>query len=267
MMIRICLVGGLGRMGREIASAVAVEDDLEIASVWDRPESVDRMFGEGKDYAAATGYGSNPVQVSSEGAKVVGLADIVVDFSLAAAFKEVVRACEDLGKPLVSGTTAVEDKEAGLAGLAKKVPVVSAPNMSVGVNAVFAISGILAATIGGTSDIEIVETHHRTKRDVPSGTALEIARIVGDATGRAVKVGRTEENVERGDEIVIHSLRSGDVPGKHTIAFSSQGETLEIVHTAQSRACFAAGVVRAVRFIADSPPGLYNMIDVLGLKP
>ncbi len=254
-------------MGREIASAVAIEDDLEIVSVWETPESVDDMLGNGKDYAAAAGYGRNPVEVSSEGAKAIRLADIVVDFSLAAAFEEVVRACEELGKPLVSGTTAVEDKEIRLAGLAKKVPVVSAPNMSVGVNAVFAISRVLAGTIGNDSDIEIVEAHHRTKRDVPSGTALEIARIIGDGTGKSVKVGRTGEDTERGDEIVIHSLRSGDVPGKHTIAFSSQGETLEIVHTAQSRACFAAGVVRAVRFVADSKPGMYNMMDVLGLKP
>jgi 4-hydroxy-tetrahydrodipicolinate reductase len=178
-----------------------------------------------------------------------------------------VHACEELGKPLVSGTTSVDDKESRLAGLAEKVPVVSAPNMSVGVNAAFAVSEALARTIGKDSDIEIVETHHRTKRDVPSGTALEIARIIGDGTGKPVKVGRVEENPERGDEIVIHSLRAGDVPGKHTVAFSSAGETLEIVHTAQSRACFAAGVVRAVRYVADAGPGLYNMIDVLGLKP
>jgi 4-hydroxy-tetrahydrodipicolinate reductase len=254
-------------MGREIASAVDAQDDLEIVSVWETAESVQAMGGSGKDYLAATGYCGNPVEVLSDGAEAVGPADVVVDFSLAGAFDDVVRACEDLGKPLVSGTTAVEDKQAKLAGLAGKVPVVSAPNMSAGVNAVFAISAILARTLGGDSDIEIVETHHRTKRDVPSGTALEIARIVGEAAGKPVKLGRTKADTERGDEIVIHSLRSGSVPGKHTIAFSSQGETLEIVHTAQSRACFAAGVVRAIRYVADAPPGLYNMIDVLRLKP
>jgi len=250
-------------MGRQIASAVAREKDLEIISIWERMD----VLSTAGDYAAAVGYNKNAVEVSSEGAGAIGPADVVVDFSLAAAFDQVVHACEELGKPLVSGTTAVEDKESRLAALAKRVPVVSAPNMSIGVNAVFAISGILAGTMGKKSDIEIVETHHRTKRDVPSGTALEIARIIGDATGKRVEVGRTGDNTERGDEIVIHSLRSGDVPGKHTVAFSSQGETLEIVHTAQSRACFAAGVMRAVRFIADSKPGLYNMIDVLGLKP
>jgi 4-hydroxy-tetrahydrodipicolinate reductase len=266
-MVRICLAGGLGRMGREIALAAAGEEGLQIISVWERPESVESLVAEGKDYAAATGYDSNPVDVLSDGARAAANADVVVDFSLAGAFDDVVHACEALGKPLVSGTTAVENKEARLAGLARKVAVVSAPNMSAGVNAVFAISGILAGTLGRNSDIEIVETHHRTKRDVPSGTALEIGRIIGNATGRTIKVGRTEDDTERGDEIVIHSLRCGAVPGKHTIAFSSKGETLEIVHTAQSRACFAAGVVRAIRFIADAPPGLYNMIDVLGLKP
>lgn len=262
-MIRICLVGGLGRMGKEIASAVTAEEDLEITSVWEAPE----VLATAGDYAAVAGYGKNPVDLSSDGARAVGRADVVVDFSLADAFARVVSACEDLGKPLVSGTTAVEDKDSRLAGLASRVPVVSAPNMSVGVNALLSISRVLAGTIGKSSDIEIVEAHHRTKRDVPSGTALEIARIIGDGTGKPVMVGRTGENKGRGNEIVIHSLRAGDMPGKHTVAFSSAGETLEIVHTAQSRACFAAGVMRAVRFVADSQPGLYNMIDVLELRP
>ncbi len=266
-MKRICLVGGLGRMGREIARAVSGEEDLAISSVWESPEALRLAAGDTVDYATAAGYGKNPVVLTSEGATAVAAADVVVDFSLSPAFDQVVRACEDAGRPLVSGTTAVKDKESRLAGLAAKVPVVSAPNMSVGVNAVFAISGILAGVIGKSSDVEIVETHHRTKRDVPSGTALEIARIIGRAAGKTVKVGRTGDNAGRGEEIVIHSLRAGDVAGKHVVVFSAAGESLEIVHTAQSRACFAAGVLRAVRFVAEAEPGLYNMLDVLGLKP
>jgi 4-hydroxy-tetrahydrodipicolinate reductase len=260
-MIEICLVGGLGRMGKTVASLVGNEEDLQIVSVWETREAIGDL-----DYSEAAGYTKNPVSMTGDGAEAVRPADVVVDFSLARAFDEVVRACEKQSKPLVSGTTGIPDKEAGLKTLAQKVAVVSAPNMAAGVNAIFGICKILARALGGTSDIEIVETHHRTKRDVPSGTALEMGRILSGETGKPIRVGRTQKDSKRGNEIFIHSLRTGDVAGKHVITFSPQGETLEIAHTAQSRACFAAGVLRAVRFVADSPPGLYNMLDVLGIR-
>lgn len=247
-------------MGKTIASLVGASDDLEIASVWETRDAIGEL-----DYRDATGYGKNPVSLTGDGEEALRLSDVVVDFSLARAFDEVIRACERQSRSLVTGTTGIADKEAKLEALARKVAVVSAPNMAVGVNAVFAISKILGQVLGGSSDIEIVETHHRTKKDVPSGTALEVGRILSSQTGKPVGVGRTEENLERGDEIVIHSLRTGTVAGKHVIAFAPQGETLEIVHTAQSRDCFAAGVLHAVRFVADSPPGLYTMLDVLGI--
>jgi len=260
-MIRLCLVGGLGRMGKAIASLLADEEDLQIVSAWETREAIGEI-----DYSTAAGYTKNPVSITADGQEAVQSSDVVVDFSLARAFAEVVHVCEEQSKPLVTGTTGIADKEARLRTLAEKVAVVSAPNMAAGVNAIFCICRILARALGRTSDIEIVETHHRTKKDVPSGTALEVARILGEETGKPVRVGRTEENVERADGIFIHSLRTGSVAGKHAIVFSPQGETIEIIHTAQSRACFAAGVLRAVRFVADSPPGLYNMLDVVGIR-
>jgi 4-hydroxy-tetrahydrodipicolinate reductase len=191
---------------------------------------------------------------------------VVVDFATNTVFDEIVKVCGDLSKPLVTGTTAISDKDAKLKPLAGRVAVVSAPNMAVGMNVLFGICEKLGLVMGKASDIEIVESHHRTKKDVPSGTALEIGRILGESTGKRIVVGRPAESGERGDEIVIHSLRVGDVAGTHTVGFSPEGESLEITHTARSRACFAAGALRAARFAAASPPGLYSMRDVLGLK-
>ena len=261
-MLNLCLVGGLGRMGRAIAQLVGSEPDLRIVSVWEGPE-----VAVGKsDYSAMTGYAKNHVDLTSDGPGAVSRCDVVVDFATADAFDDVVAACRQAAKPLVTGTTAIEDKQVKLGPLSQQVAVVSAPNMSIGVNVVFGMCESLAAVLGSTSDIEIVETHHRTKRDVPSGTALEIGRIMSSATGKPVHVARDGEAGLRDNEIVIHSLRVGDVAGKHTIVLAPKGEILEITHTAQSRVCFAAGALRAARYAAGAAPGLYSMADVLGLK-
>ena len=260
-MVKVCLVGGLGRMGRAIGVLSATEPDVAIVSVWERPETIDAAGS----FRVATGYGKNPVEITADGKAAVEVADVVVDFAAAEVFDQVIRLCKELRRPLVTGTTAIEDKEARLADLAAEVPVVSAPNMSVGIPAVFGIAKWLADVLGGSADIEIVESHHRIKRDVPSGTALEMGRIIGEATGRPVEVGRRRGSGMRADEIAIHSLRVGDVPGKHSIVLALKGETVEITHTAQSRACFAAGALRAASYVVGKPPGLYTMSDVLGL--
>jgi 4-hydroxy-tetrahydrodipicolinate reductase len=249
-------------MGRMIASLASAEADIKIASVWESPDAI----AQASDYATATGYSKNPVELTADGARAAELADVVVDFATAAVFDEIVKVCESLARPLVTGTTAIPGKDQKVKPLAGKAAVVSAPNMAVGMNVLFGLCETLARVMGKTSDIEIVESHHRTKKDVPSGTALEIGRILGESTGKKVVVGRSAESVKRGDEIVIHSLRVGDVAGTHTVGFSPEGESLEITHTARSRACFAAGALRAARFAAATPPGLYSMRDVLGLK-
>jgi 4-hydroxy-tetrahydrodipicolinate reductase len=261
-MLKVCLAGGLGRMGKTIAALAAKETDVEVVSAWESPQVVSQVA----DYGAATGYSKSPVILSSDGARAVEVCDVVVDFAISEVFSEIVKACEDLSKPLVTGTTGIPDKEARLRALAAKAAVVSAPNMAVGVNVLFGLCKTLGEVMGGSSDIEIVESHHRTKVDVPSGTALEIGRILGAATGRKVVVGRPAGTARRGDEVVIHSLRAGDIPGRHTVCLASDGETIELTHTARSRGCFAVGALRAARFAASSPPGLYDMRDVLGLK-
>jgi 4-hydroxy-tetrahydrodipicolinate reductase len=262
-MLDLCIVGGLGRMGKALASAVESDPDLRIVSVWETAYAV----GEAGDYGRATGYSKNPVVVTPCGFDAAGPCRVVLDFSLPEAFPEVVRVCEELAKPLVTGTTGIEGKPGALAGLAGKVAVVSAANMAVGMTALAHLVEAAAGEIGRGADIEIVEAHHRGKKDVPSGTALELARAVGARAGKRVVVGRAEGPAARSDELVIHSLRVGDVPGTHTVVFSLKGETLEISHTAQSRDCFAAGALRAARFVAEAPPGLYSMSDVLARGP
>ena len=244
-MLKLCLVGGLGRMGKAIASLAQVAGDVEIVSVWESPDAI----GRGSDFDRRTGYLKNQVAVMAAGEDAVRLADVVIDFSTAEAFAEVVKVCGAAGKPVVSGTTGVADKHDRLAALARKVAVVASPNMAAGANAVFRLCDVAARTIGPLSDVEIVEAHHRTKRDMPSGTALELGRIIGAATGRKVPT---------------HSLRVGDVAGKHTVVFALKGETIEITHNAESRDCLAAGALDAARFAAAARPGLYTMLDVIG---
>jgi 4-hydroxy-tetrahydrodipicolinate reductase len=258
-MLDLCVVGGLGRMGKALASLVEAETDLRIASVWETAHAIEAAAA----YSQATGYAKNPVLLTSDGREAVRAARVVVDFSLPQVFPEVVRVCEDEVRPLVTGTTGVGDKEALLAPLAGKAAVVSAPNMALGMNALLGLCESIALAIGEASDIEIIEAHHRTKKDVPSGTALELARTIGRPAGKRVVVGRADGPQARSDELVIHSLRVGDMPGTHTIVFSLKGETIEITHTAQSRECFASGALRAARFAAQAVPGLYTMLDVI----
>jgi 4-hydroxy-tetrahydrodipicolinate reductase len=249
-------------MGRVIAALVEDGDAFQVTSVFETPEAVGRT----PDYGREVGYTRNPVVLTSDAGTAAGEAEVVLDFALPAAFDEVVKACEDLRKPLVTGTTGIPDKEAKLRGPARRIPVVSAPNMSVGMNVVFDLCDRLGGVLGNSADLEIVEAHHRSKKDVPSGTAMEIARILGERTGKPIMVGRASGAALRGKEIAIHSLRAADVAGNHSVIFASMGETLEISHSARSRVCFGEGALRAASFVKRARPGLYDMLDVLGLR-
>lgn len=261
-MLRICVAGGLGRMGRAVASLVEKRDGFSIVSVFETDEAVKAA----PDYARATGYSKNGVLLTSDAHRALDACDVSIDFSLPAGFEALLASMAKAPRPLVTGTTGIENKHERLASLASEVAVVSAPNMSVGVNIVFALAGLIAQLAGDSSDIEIVEAHHRTKKDVPSGTALEIAERIEKATGRPLAVGREEGAQVRGADVFIHSLRMGGVPGEHTVAFSLEGEVLKIDHAALSRDCFAAGALRAAEFAAAAAPGIYSMLDVLKLK-
>jgi 4-hydroxy-tetrahydrodipicolinate reductase len=176
------------------------------------------------------------------------------------------------GGRAVIGTTGFSAPQRGeLARLGQQAPLLVSPNMSVGVNVAFRVLAEMARLLGDDYDVEIVETHHRFKKDAPSGTALRMAEVVAQALGRDLAktavYDRHDQLAERTrKEIGMAALRSGDVVGEHTVSFGSLGERLELTHRAHSRDNFARGALRAARFIATAEPGLYSMQDVLGLS-
>ncbi|MFT4638822.1 MAG: 4-hydroxy-tetrahydrodipicolinate reductase [Verrucomicrobiales bacterium] len=198
--------------------------------------------------------------------------DMVIDFSFHAFTTELARACVDLGKSMVIGTTGHSDEEIeAIRAASEKIPIVFAPNYSVGVNLLFWLSGKTAEILGDNFDIEVTDMHHRLKKDAPSGTAKRLVEILAEARGlnynehgqhgREGIVGERPQN-----EIGVHSLRGGDVVGDHTVTFASIGERVELTHKASSRDTFANGAIRAAAWLRNQPAGLYDMQDVLELK-
>jgi 4-hydroxy-tetrahydrodipicolinate reductase len=243
--LRVVINGSQGRMGRALARLVAEDPALELAAETDL----------GDDLGA-----------------VLPSAGVVVDFTHAEATAGVAGACAAAGKPLVIGTTG-QDAAAreAVAAAAQRVPVVFAPNFSIGVNTLFWLTRQAAAILGPGFDLEVVEMHHRFKKDAPSGTARRLAEILAEARGfdfsRDVRHGREGMVGGRGErEIGMHALRGGDVVGDHTVFCAGDGERLELTHRASSRETFARGALRAAQWAVGRPPGLYDMEDVLGLR-
>ncbi|OGG06362.1 MAG: 4-hydroxy-tetrahydrodipicolinate reductase [Candidatus Glassbacteria bacterium RIFCSPLOWO2_12_FULL_58_11] len=267
-MIEICLVGACGRMGKMIAAALAESTDLHLRGA---VESAGHP-ALGKDIGELAGVQALGVSVSDQpGAALEGCA-VAIDFSLPESVGRTAGLCAAKGVALVTGVTGiaqpVSDK---LKEAAEKVAVVWAPNMSVGVNLMFKVAAEVAGVLGGDFDVEIVETHHRLKRDAPSGTAKRLAEVIADSLGRKLAdvacYGRQGITGERDPaQIAIHAVRSGDVVGEHTVIFGGLGERFEITHRAHSRDTFARGALVAARFASRARPGLYDMQDVLGLK-
>jgi 4-hydroxy-tetrahydrodipicolinate reductase len=203
--------------------------------------------------------------------KEIGACDVVIDFSHPTATAEICRVCLGAGKPLVIGTTGHSNEErALLEKAAQSLPVVFSPNFSVGVNALFWLTRKAAEMLGPDFDLEIIEAHHRLKKDAPSGTAKKLAEILCEMRqldyAKNVEHGREGLVGERpAAEIGVHSIRGGDVVGDHTVTFAARGERLELTHKASSRETFAAGALRAAHWVVGRRPGLYSMQDVLGL--
>ncbi len=242
---KILLVGAKGRMGQAISAATSTETDLVISALCDRGE---------------------PLEPAIRGC------DVVIDFSQPDAVNELCRVCLQNGKPIVIGTTghSTQQKEE-IKKAATIVPIVFAPNFSVGVNALFWLTRKAAELLGPDFDLEVVEMHHRFKKDAPSGTAKKLAEILSEARKldreKNVRHGREGNIGERpATEIGIHALRGGDMVGEHFVIFAGPGERLELAHKASSRATFALGALRAARWVVGKPAGLYTMEDVLGLS-
>jgi 4-hydroxy-tetrahydrodipicolinate reductase len=267
-MIPVVVTGASGRMGSQLVRQIRAAEGLAVAAATERPGHV-----EGTDAGVLAGLGpiGVPIRGRLEDALAASKAQVVVDFTSHEASARHAEICAERGAALVVGSTGfTPETRARVAAAAQRVPIVLSPNMSVGVNVLFALVRDAAATLGDGFDVEIVEMHHRKKKDAPSGTAVRLAEIAAQALGRDVakdlvfaRHGMVGERAAR--EIGVQTLRGGDVVGEHTVHFVADGERIELTHRATSREQFASGAVRAIRWIAGRAPGLYDMADVLGL--
>lgn len=267
-MLRVAIIGAGGRMGKTLIEAVNESSQVKLAAGIVEPSS--SLVG--VDLGELAGIGRNSIQVADSLEKVVNDFDLLIDFTTPTTTLANAAFCAANGKAMVVGTTGLSDSEkAGLAEAAKKVPLVFAPNMSVGVNVCFRLLELAAEALGDDYDVEIVEAHHRHKVDAPSGTALGMGEVVAKALGRNLKevavYGREGQTGARKRETIgFATMRVGDVVGDHTVVFGNEGERIEITHKASSRMTFAKGAVRAADWLEGKAAGLYDMQDVLNLK-
>lgn len=256
--------GAAGRMGKRILALSQEEAMFTIAAALEHPTHPDL----GKDAGALAGVGALNVKLSSEWNQK---ADVMIDFSLPEAADAMIRYCADNGIALVLGTTGLSPAQFDLLMQAgKKIAIVQATNMSLGMNLLFALVGKVAQSLGSEYDIEIVEAHHRFKKDAPSGSALSLAEAICKETNRNfpgdLNYGREgKEALRTKGHIGIHAVRGGDIIGQHAVMYSTLGETITLSHNAHSRDTFARGALRAAQWVLNQLPGLYTMQDVLGL--
>ncbi len=265
--IAIGISGCGGRMGRMLVAEIAGTHGCRVAGGVDAATSAIL----GRDLGELAGMGALGLKAGTDIGQLFAGADVVIDFSTPAASAEHAGVAARAAKPLVIGTTGLEPAhEAALAAAARTVPIVWAPNMSLGVNLLLGLVRQVAATLGEDYDIEVVEMHHRHKVDAPSGTALALGQAA--AAGRGVDLAARSQRGRDGitgprprGDIGFASLRGGDVVGEHSVIFAADGERIELTHRAGSRQIFARGAVRAACWAVGRPPGLYGMKDVLGL--
>ncbi|MDP9291171.1 MAG: 4-hydroxy-tetrahydrodipicolinate reductase [Verrucomicrobiota bacterium] len=243
--VRLLVNGAKGRMGQTIVACAKTDPAVVV---------------------------SGAIDIGDEFAGALVDADVVIDFTHHDATATIAEECATAGKALVIGTTGHETGELeNIRAAAKKIPIVFSPNFSIGVNTLFWLTGKAAEILGADFDLEVVEMHHRLKKDAPSGTAKRLAEILAEA--RSLDYARDSRHGRKGivgarqsDEIGMHALRGGDVVGDHTVIFAANGERIELSHKASSRETFARGAIRAACWAVARPAGLYDMQDVLGLK-
>lgn len=267
-MIKVAIVGAAGRMGRMLVSQVLRDPELALSGALEYSEC--SLLGQ--DAGTVAGEGACGVNICCDVDKVLAEADAAIDFTSPEATLQFAARAAAVGVHLVIGTTglSVEQKKTLQDLSCAGAHIVCAPNMSIGVNLLFALCAKVAPILGEDYDIEVVEMHHNQK-DAPSGTAERLGEILAKARGldyaadtRHGRVGQVGARSKK--EIGMHALRGGDVVGDHTVIFAAQGERVELTHKASSRETFAKGAIRAVKFLAGTKPGLYDMQDVLGLK-
>jgi 4-hydroxy-tetrahydrodipicolinate reductase len=254
-------------MGHMLIEALRSSDDCQLAGAVDIASSP----AIGNDAAAFLGHASG-VPVSSDVRAALAHAEVLIDFTRPEGTMGHLKACRELGVNAVIGTTGFsESQKEQIADIARDIAMVMAPNMSVGVNVTLKLLEMAAKSLSVGYDIEVVEVHHRHKVDAPSGTALKMGEVIATALGRNLKEcgvyarhGMTGERDP--SSIGFSAVRGGDIVGDHTVLFAGTGERIEITHRAGSRATYAQGSLRAVRFLAGKRSGLFDMFDVLGLR-
>ena len=264
---RVCVAGASGRMGQMLVEAVRGSGDCQLTGALD----IDGSPMLGQDAAGFAGQASG-VLITADLAQGLRGSQALIDFTRPEGTLAHLRECVKHGVNAVIGTTGFSDlQKAEIAEAAKSIAIVMAPNMSVGVNVTLKLLEMAAKAMATGYDIEIIEAHHRHKVDAPSGTALKMGEVIADALGRDLKdcavYAREGVTGERDpSSIGFATIRGGDIVGDHTVLFAGTGERIEISHKSSSRATYAQGSLRAVRFLADKKTGLFNMFDVLGLN-
>lgn len=260
----VAVHGAAGRMGRRLIALAVEDDDLNLAGAIEQ-EGHELL---GQDAGILAGLSPLGVPLSD---RVPDQVDVLIDFSIPVATQKALRTCTGQSCAMVIGTTGLTDQDhADIDAATERIAVLQAPNMSLGVNLLFALAGQAARQLGDEYDIEITETHHRFKVDAPSGTALGIAQAICDTTGkdlhRDVVYDRHGDDVPRQrGQIGMHALRLGDVAGRHTVSFATLGEELQLTHIASTRDVFARGALAAAKWLATKPAGRYRIADMLGL--
>ncbi|TGL12567.1 4-hydroxy-tetrahydrodipicolinate reductase [Leptospira meyeri] len=264
--IKVGVIGAGGRMGKAIIQVLSLSKKSELSAAVVREGAVYAGFDSGNH----AGIKETGILLSTDLQKACESSDVLIDFSTHTGFETILNAALANKKPLVIGTTGLTDSDKALIqSAATSIPIVFSPNMSVGVNLLFKLTEITAKVLDEDFDVEVLDIHHRHKKDAPSGTAMYLKEVLLNATKRSeenVIYGRHGMYSERDQkEIAMHTMRAGEVVGEHTVYFLSSEERIEITHKAQDRKTFATGAVKAAEFLHGKSKGLYNMFDVLGI--
>ena len=249
MAIRVVISGACGRMGQAIARCALADSVFSLGAVLE----ASGHEATGKEYSLILGRPVTPaITVSSDAKAAIEAGDVIIEFTSPEATISHLALALELRKPMVIGTTGLSEAQlAAIQSAARVIPIVLSPNMSVGVNVLFELAKLAAERLGTAYDVEVIESHHRHKKDAPSGTAKRLAEVL--ASTRQQPSG----------SIPVHAIRAGDIVGDHTVILAGPAERLELTHRAQSREVFAEGALRAARFVVTQQPGLYDMSHVL----
>jgi len=265
-MIKLVVCGICGKMGKRIATLALESGQFELVGATEA-----NIHCIGKDIGEALGISPINIKISAELSDCIDKADCIIDFTHCSATLENAKMAYEYKKPIVIGTTGCDSSSIEqIKQFASKCPIVMAPNMSLGVNVLAEIVKQVAQYLGSDFDVEIVEMHHRAKKDAPSGTALKLGQKVAEGLGidfaQNAKFCRQGDAPRQKNEIGIMALRGGDVVGEHTVIFAGDAERIEITHKASSRDVFAKGALKAALWVVNQKSGFYDMNDVLGIK-